>query len=77
MVTHSLRSGTFVVYLRFLLFVCIGIGYILSPFDLISESTYGLIGCLDDIIFILSILVYVSMAYYRVLNREAAGENAG
>jgi RING finger protein 170 len=71
LVTSSVRSGSMVMYLKFMLFIAVGISYILSPFDLLSESVFGLIGVCDDIVFILSILIYISMAYYGVLNNEA------
>ena len=53
--------------------VFIIIVYILMPFDLLPEQVLGLIGYIDDFLFILLILVFVltlaAMQYYRNNNQ--------
>ena len=62
------------MYLRFLLFLFIALSYVISPFDIFSEEIWGLIGVIDDIIIVLSILVYISSAYYGHLQNRAANQ---
>jgi len=44
--------------------------YVISPFDLISESIVGIIGYIDDMIVLLAVLVTITntfMRYYAAL----------
>lgn len=57
------------------LLICAAV-YILSPADIISEGDeeeggYGILGLIDDIFTIISVLVYISNAYYRHLQDQS------
>lgn len=54
---------------RMRILMCFGIAmvYILSPFDIIPESVFGLIGIIDDVFVLLLFAVYISIAYRRFL----------
>ncbi|XP_050411068.1 E3 ubiquitin-protein ligase RNF170 [Patella vulgata] len=44
--------------------------YFISPFDIIPESMFGLLGFLDDIFIILLLAIYVSLIYRRVVENR-------
>ncbi|PIO63838.1 zinc finger, C3HC4 type [Teladorsagia circumcincta] len=53
------------------LFIAIGIfAYVLSPFDIIPESAYGLIGLIDDVFVAVLLLVYIAIAIRHVMARR-------
>lgn len=53
------------LYLRYILVLLVL--YLLSPFDLIPESVFGLLGYVDDLMIVLVVVVYISFLYRNVL----------
>ncbi|ESO87013.1 hypothetical protein LOTGIDRAFT_128006 [Lottia gigantea] len=49
--------------------------YFISPFDIIPESMFGILGFIDDIFIILLLAIYVSLIYRQVIQNRAM--NAG
>ncbi|EDV23326.1 E3 ubiquitin-protein ligase RNF170 [Trichoplax sp. H2] len=49
--------------------VCVVIAmiYVLSPFDIIPEAVFGILGLLDDLLIIVVILIYVTMIYRNII----------
>ena len=45
--------------------------YLLSPFDILPESVFGLFGYLDDLMLILIAIVYISFVYRAYLAQRA------
>jgi len=41
--------------------------YICLPFDIIPESVYGVVGIVDDVIIVLTVLVYLSFLYRSIV----------
>jgi len=41
--------------------------YIISPFDIIPESAFGVVGLVDDVLIVLTILVYLSFLFRSVV----------
>ena len=41
--------------------------YICLPFDIIPESVYGVVGIVDDIIILVTVLVYLSFLYRSIV----------
>ena len=67
----SLEGLMWVFRLRVML--CIGglVVYVLSPFDIIPETIFGLFGILDDIFVAFVLLLYATVAFRQVMaNRE-------
>ncbi|KJH44416.1 zinc finger, C3HC4 type [Dictyocaulus viviparus] len=62
----------FMIMFRFrIFFVIVGIiAYVLSPFDIIPESAYGIIGLMDDIFVSLLLLVYIVIAIRHFMARR-------
>ncbi|KFD72427.1 hypothetical protein M514_05418 [Trichuris suis] len=54
--------------LRIVVCVIVAIVYALSPFDIIPEALFGLLGMLDDIFVVVLLLVYLSIAYRRFIS---------
>ena len=44
--------------------------YLLSPFDIIPEAAFGLIGILDDLVIITLFLLYASILYRNFVVQE-------
>lgn len=44
--------------------------YLVSPFDLVPEAVWGVIGLLDDILFLGLLLLFVAAQVYRVVRRN-------
>lgn len=44
--------------------------YLLSPFDIIPESVFGVIGLLDDLVLLLIAAVYIAFVYRAVLTQR-------
>ena len=47
----------------FLMFFC----YLLSPFDLIPETVFGIFGFIDDILFFFLLSIYISIMYRQYM----------
>lgn len=57
--------------LHILLILVLLLLYILTPFDLMPESALGLVGLVDDAVFIVFVCVYLSLIYRAyVTNRQ-------
>jgi len=41
--------------------------YIVSPFDIIPESAFGIVGLIDDVLIVITILVYLSFLFRSVV----------
>lgn len=58
---------------RLIMTMIIGFVYLLSPFDLIPEVVFGLIGYLDDLVVIVFVFIAVAQGFRQVLqNRNQA-----
>ena len=44
--------------------------YLLSPFDIIPESVFGILGYIDDLMIVLIVVVYVSFLYRATLTER-------
>ncbi len=44
-----------------------GIAYLVSPFDIIPEAIFGVIGLVDDILIILMVIYYIAQQFRRIL----------
>ena len=53
------------LYLGYILLLLVV--YLLSPFDLLPESVFGLLGYIDDLMILLIALVYVTFLYRNVI----------
>lgn len=63
---HDMIYGTglvLVLKLRILLYILFAVVYLLSPFDVIPEAIFGIIGILDDIAVVLILALYLSTIY--------------
>lgn len=45
--------------------------YIISPFDLIPEAMFGVVGLVDDLIALLGLIIVIANNYYRFLSIRA------
>ena len=52
---------------QFLTYIIGVIVYVLSPFDLIPEAVFGLIGLIDDIMFVILALIGIGTTFFTVL----------
>jgi len=50
--------------------IIIFIVYILSPFDLIPEAIFGIIGYIDDLIIFAVMILFVTNIYYDFLRNQ-------
>jgi RING finger protein 170 len=67
----SLNGLNFWYRIRLVVIMIIAVIYLLSPFDLIPESVYGIIGIVDDFCILLLLAIYVSVFYRQfVTNRN-------
>ena len=44
--------------------------YLLSPFDLLPEAALGVFGLIDDLMFLLIILIYCTVVYRQVVTHR-------
>nr|CDJ86211.1 Zinc finger and Protein of unknown function DUF1232 domain containing protein [Haemonchus contortus] len=64
-------NGLMIMFRLRVLFIAIGIfTYVLSPFDIIPESAYGVIGLIDDLFVAVLLLVYIAIAVRHVMARR-------
>ncbi len=52
---------------RLILTMVTGILYLVSPFDLIPEMVFGLIGYLDDLVIVIFVFIAVGQGFRQVL----------
>lgn len=62
-VAFSLRGLQALSRLRTLFLILVPIVYLLSPFDLLPEAVLGIVGLLDDVIVVVSMLLYATILY--------------
>lgn len=56
--------GLILLYRLHILFILfLFVVYLLSPFDLLPEAVFGVLGLLDDVIILLGVIVYISIVY--------------
>ncbi|KAK6055257.1 zinc finger, C3HC4 type [Cooperia oncophora] len=64
-------NGLMIMFRLRVVFIALGIfAYVLSPFDIIPESAYGLIGLIDDLFVAVLLLVYIAIAIRHVMARR-------
>jgi uncharacterized membrane protein YkvA (DUF1232 family) len=51
--------------------ICVGIGYLLLPVDVLDEEKYGITGMIDDFGVVGGVLIYISIAIFKAVIREA------
>jgi uncharacterized membrane protein YkvA (DUF1232 family) len=51
--------------------MAIAVIYILLPHDLVDEEKYGVVGVLDDVVIVGGIAIYVSLAIFKAVVRQA------
>lgn len=57
--------------IRVIFFIVIAVTYLLSPFDILPESVYGIIGLLDDILIFFFVAIYISIIFRQyIANRN-------
>ena len=61
---------TLIVNSKIIMCMLIAVVYVLSPFDLIPESVFGLIGMIDDFFIVITILVAVSQMFVNQYARN-------
>ena len=49
--------------------------YFVSPFDIIPEAVFGILGFLDDLFILLLLAIYVSLIYRNVIQQRATNAN--
>ena len=72
------RDGIRLVYT--IRMVCLLLGsvmYVLSPFDIIPEAVFGLLGYLDDILVFFLLVIYATMVYRQAVIYNASTTAAG
>lgn len=72
-VTEFFSVGGLIAMFRIRVIICFlaALMYFVSPFDILPESAFGLIGFLDDIFVILLLAIYVSLIYRQVVQQRA------
>lgn len=55
---------------RTILVVVLVMAYLLSPYDLIPESVFGIVGLLDDVVFVLFALVVLAALFREFILRR-------
>lgn len=56
--------GIFLVWrIRIVILLVLALFYLLSPLDIIPDSVFGILGLLDDILIILSVLLVMTIIY--------------
>ena len=56
---------------KVLLFIGLGITYILLPSDIVDEETYGLVGMIDDFGIVFGTIIYVSIIIFKAVVQQA------
>lgn len=56
--------------LRIIMMLLLMIMYLLSPFDLLPEAALGVFGLIDDLMFLLIILIYCTIVYRQVVAHQ-------
>lgn len=56
------------LYLGYFLIVIVL--YVLSPLDILPEAVFGIFGFLDDLLFVLITVVYISILYRTLLTQR-------
>jgi RING finger protein 170 len=51
--------------------------YVLSPFDIIPEAAFGLLGYVDDILVVFLLVIYATMIYRQAVINNASSTTAG
>mmetsp|Transcript_10691 Transcript_10691/g.13873 ORF Transcript_10691/g.13873 Transcript_10691/m.13873 type:complete len:256 (+) Transcript_10691:276-1043(+) len=66
---HQTQDLLYQALIKFhnILFFIIVVFYILSPLDLFPEAAFGVVGILDDILVVATLVVYISSIYRSVL----------
>jgi RING finger protein 170 len=65
-------SGLLLMFrIRILVILLIALLYFLSPFDIIPEAAFGILGLLDDFFILLLVAIYVSVIYRRYVANQA------
>lgn len=49
--------------------------YFISPFDIIPEAVFGILGFLDDIFILLLLAIYIALIYRQVVQNRAHAAN--
>lgn len=57
--------------IRILLVLLAALLYLISPFDIIPEAAFGILGLLDDFFILLLLAIYVSIIYRRFVASQA------
>ena len=55
---------------RLILMILTGIVYILSPFDLIPEMIFGIMGFIDDLVIFIFIFIAVAQGFRQILQNR-------
>ena len=45
--------------------------YFISPFDIIPEAAFGILGFLDDLFILLLLAIYIALIYRQVVQNRA------
>ena len=49
--------------------------YFISPFDIIPEAAFGILGFLDDLFVLLLLGIYIALIYRQVVQNRAQAAN--
>jgi RING finger protein 170 len=58
------------IFTKIIVYLLLAVLYFLSPFDLIPENVYGVIGFVDDIAIFLIAMVFVGRMIHQALMRN-------
>ena len=50
----------------FLIYIVTGIVYLFSPFDLVPEAVFGFLGLIDDLLYLVFVMVALANAFLRL-----------
>ncbi|XP_042385610.1 E3 ubiquitin-protein ligase RNF170-like isoform X1 [Zingiber officinale] len=67
------RALPFVFRARTALSVLLSIGYVASPFDILSERIYGFVGFLDDFLVLVMVFIHLANMYRGLLLNRHGG----
>uniref|UniRef100_X1YV84 E3 ubiquitin-protein ligase RNF170 n=1 Tax=Capitella teleta TaxID=283909 RepID=X1YV84_CAPTE len=72
---HFFSVGGLLLMFRIRILVCflVALLYLISPFDIIPEAVFGILGLLDDFFILLLLAIYISIIYRRFVANQATG----
>lgn len=66
---NGAQAGRVLILAVYLLLMML---YLISPFDLLPESTLGVVGLVDDVAMVIIVLTWVYIKYFELVRRDSA-----